>query len=237
MSRSANSFGRGQAKFQQEKRILVLCEDSKSGKEYLEQAAAHFRAQLLVDVAHPDCTHPSGIVQAAIDRQDKHDEVYCVIDRDTHKCFNLALSMAKQHPKITLIKSFPCFEFWILIHFINTTKPYQRQGKLSPGACVIRDIRSGTPLKSYDKGKRNSYFSDLLGVPFTTARNNSPKILNLATQSGNSNPSTEVHLLIDRFESLSSPTPKNNGKTGASTTVGRKGASKSATRVKRKSSN
>lgn len=207
MGRETKSFSRGDAKFKQEKNILVLCEDSKSGKEYLEQAAAYFRANLVVEIAHPDCTHPSGIVESAIEQQNKYDEVYCAIDRDSHLCFDRALQMAAAHKKITIIKSYPCFEFWILIHFLNTTKPYEKKGKLSPGACVVRDIRKKTPLAEYDKGKKNSYFKDLIGAPFQTARNNSPKILRQAIQNGDLNPSTEVHLLIDRFEALSSPTP------------------------------
>lgn len=40
--------------------MVVLCEDSKSGKRYLEEAAFHFRAKAQVEIAYCGVTHPSG---------------------------------------------------------------------------------------------------------------------------------------------------------------------------------
>lgn len=205
MARTASSFARGEPKFSEEKLILVLCEDTKSGKQYLQEAASHFRANLLVDVAHAGVTHPSGIVAHAIERQNKYDEVYCAIDRDSHVCFDRALDMAKAHKKITVIPSYPSFEFWILLHFGYSRKPFNRTGRLSPGDCVIRDIKTYALLADYDKGKDRSYFNELLGKPFQIARKAAPRVLKDAQDSEALNPSTEIHLLIDKFESLSAP--------------------------------
>lgn len=205
MARSASSFGRGEPKYVAEKSILVLCEDTKSGKQYLQEAAEHFRAALLVDVAHAGVTHPSGIVAHAIKRQKKHDQVYCVIDRDSHVCFDKAINMAQAHKKITIIPSYPSFEFWILLHFGHCRKPFNRTGSLSPGGCVIKEIKTHALLENYDKGKDRSYFNELLGDPFNLARKVSPRVLEDARDSNEPNPSTEIHLLIDKFESLSAP--------------------------------
>lgn len=205
MARSTNSFARGEPKFAQEKKILVLCEDTKSGKQYLEEAAKHFRAALLVDVAHAGVTHPSGIVSNAILRQKDYDEVYCAIDRDSHVCFNKALDMAQHHEKITIVPSYPSFEFWILLHFGHSRKPFNRTGRLSPGDNVIRDIKRKPSLADYDKGKNRSYFQELLGAPFDLARKVSPKVLADAQESNQPNPSTHIHILINKFESLSEP--------------------------------
>lgn len=208
MARNANSFARGEPKFAAEKKILVLCEDTKSGKQYLQEAADHFRAALLVDVAHAGVTHPSGIVEHAIQRQKKYDEVYCVIDRDSHVCFNKAIHMAHQHEKITIVPSYPSFEFWILLHFGYCRKPFNRTGRLSPGGSVIRDIKAHPLLADYDKGKDRSYFQELLGEPFNSARKVAPMVLKDAKDSNQLNPSTEIHVLIDKFESLSAPQKK-----------------------------
>lgn len=205
MARTASSFSRGEPKFSEEKQILVLCEDTKSGKLYLQEAADYFRAALLVDVAHAGVTHPSGIVAHAIERQHKYDEVYCAIDRDSHACFDKALDMAKAHKKITIVPSYPSFEFWILLHFGYCRKPFNRTGRLSPGGCVIKDIKTYPLLADYDKGKDRSYFNELLGDPFQIARKASPRVLKDAQDSKAPNPSTEIHLLIDKFESLSAP--------------------------------
>lgn len=208
MARSASSFGRGESKYAPEKKILVLCEDTKSGKQYLEEAAAHFRANLLVDIAHAGVTHPSGIVEHAIARQSKFDEIYCAIDRDSHICFDKALNIAQPHKKITIIPSYPSFEFWILLHFGYCTKPFERTGRASPGENVIKEIKTKPNFSNYDKGKDRSYFHELLGAPFDLARKVSPKILADAEQQKNLNPSTKIHLLIDKFESLSAPQKK-----------------------------
>ncbi|MNT94701.1 hypothetical protein D3C72_2364430 [compost metagenome] len=62
-------------------------------------------------------------------------------------------------------------------------------------------------MEKYEKGKDISYFAQLLGKPFQTARTLAPKILEDVAISGEPNPSTEIHLLIDEFESLSKPQP------------------------------
>jgi hypothetical protein len=208
MARSANSFSRGEPKYAPEKKILVVCEDTKSGKQYLEEAADHFRAALLIEVAHAGVTHPSGIVEYAIRRQKKFDEVYCAIDRDSHSTFAAALDTAKAHKKITVMPSYPSFEFWILLHFGYCRKPFNRTGRLSAGDCVVKDIKTKPLLADYDKGKDRSYFSELLGAPFDLARKVSPRVLKDAEDCGQLNPSTTIHLLIDKFEELSAPKKK-----------------------------
>lgn len=57
----------------------------------------------------------------------------------------------------------------------------------------------------YEKGRDISYFTQLLGEPFNVARTLAPKILEDVSVSGEPNPSTEIHLLMDEFEALSKP--------------------------------
>ncbi|MDT4878010.1 RloB-like protein [compost metagenome] len=154
----------------------MLCEDSKSGKRYLEEAAFYFRAKAQVEIAHCGVTHPSGIV-------------------------------AQPHPKIKVIASYPCFEFWLLLHFGFNRKPFRAVGKHSPGELVSKSLREKPTMEKYEKGKDINYFAQLLGAPFQTARTLAPKILEDVAISGEPNPSTEIHLLMDEFESLSKPQP------------------------------
>lgn len=185
----------------------MLCEDSKSGKRYLEEAAFYFRAKAQVEIAHCGVTHPSGIVERAISRQKYFDKVFCVLDRDTHLCFQRALNVAQPHPKIKVIASYPCFEFWLLLHFGFNRKPFRAVGKHSPGELVSKSLREKPTMEKYEKGKDINYFAQLLGAPFQTARTLAPKILEDVAISGEPNPSTEIHLLMDEFESLSKPQP------------------------------
>ncbi|MEQ1914019.1 MAG: RloB family protein, partial [Sideroxydans sp.] len=187
--------------------VLILCEDSKSGKIYLEDASKHFRAHTKVEIAHCGKTDSKGIINEAIKRQAKFDQVFCVIDRDTHPSFNEAIQLASTHQKVTLIKSYPCFEFWLLLHFGFTRSPYAAAGKNSVADMVSKDLRSKVGMESYDKGSTKNIFSNLLGEPFGKARKVSPQVLAQAINDQEFNPSTELHLLIDRFEELSKPQP------------------------------
>jgi hypothetical protein len=205
MASSDRSFDRKASRFKPQPKVLVLCEDSKSGKRYLEEAAFHFRAKAQVEIVHCGVTHPSGIVERAILRQERFDKVFCVLDRDTHLCFQRALNVARPHPKLKVIASYPCFEFWLLLHFGFNRKPFRAVGKHSPGELVSRSLREKPGMEKYEKGNDISYFAQLLGEPFQKARTLAPKILEDVAISGEPNPSTEIHLLIDEFETLSKP--------------------------------
>lgn len=205
MARSGKSFDRKPSRFKPQPKVLVLCEDSQSGKCYLEDAAFHFRAKAQVEIVHCGVTHPSGIVERAVVRQKNFDKVFCVLDRDTHLCFRRAMNIAKPHPKIRIIASYPCFEFWLLLHFGFNRKPFRAVGKYSPGDLVVKSLRDKPNMDQYDKGKGTGCFAQLLGEPFLRARTLAPKILDDVVVSGEPNPSTEIHVLMDEFEALSKP--------------------------------
>ncbi|MCF4993969.1 RloB domain-containing protein [Pseudomonas syringae] len=202
---STRLFERKPSRFKPQPKVLVLCEDSKSGKQYLEEAASYFRASAHVEIVHCGVTHPSGIVERAVIRQRRFDKVFCVLDRDTHLCFERALDLAKSHPKIQVIASYPCFEFWLLLHFGFNRKPFRAVGKYSPADLVIKSLRTKHGMDRYEKGRTIGYFAQLSGEPFTTARILAPKILEDVVLSGEPNPSTDIHLLMDEFEILAQP--------------------------------
>ena len=120
MARKSGSspFERKKPSLKQQPLVLVICEDTKSSLQYLKDAAHHFRAYAEVDIVHCGKNDPLNIVKEAIERQRSFDQVYCAIDRDTHETFDEALVLAKLHKKkISIIASYPCYEFWLLLHF------------------------------------------------------------------------------------------------------------------------
>ena len=181
---------------------MVICEDTKSGKRYLEDACLHFRVTVLVEIAHCGKTDPLSIVKEAMSRQGKFDRIFCSIDRDTHQNFDEALNEAKSSKKIDILVSYPCFEFWLLLHFGYNRKPYTATGKHSAGDLIIKDLCTYPGLENYDKGKDLSIFNLLLGKQFDEARRIAPKILTEAIASEEMNPSTRLHELLDFFEEL-----------------------------------
>jgi hypothetical protein len=133
MARTANSFSRSKSRFKAQPKVLVLCEDSKSGKRYLEDACLHFRVKVLVEITHCGKTDPLNIVKEAISHQGKFDHIFCAIDRDNHQNFDEALNLIGASKKIEIIVSYPCFEFWLLLHFVGyNRKPYRRQESILP---------------------------------------------------------------------------------------------------------
>jgi len=129
MGRKASSFARRPAKYKPQPRILILCEDKKSCRTYLQEAAQHFRCRADVEIAHVGRTDPRGIVAEAKSRRADYDSAYCAIDRDAHETFDEAVSNAAKPPAVEVISSHPCYEFWLLLHFRKTRSSFVPSGK------------------------------------------------------------------------------------------------------------
>lgn len=207
MARDTLSFARKKPRFQQMPTVLVVCEDSKSNKKYIEDAAEYFRAKVDVLVEHCGKTDPLNIVNHAINESGKYDIVFCVIDRDTHKNFDQAIYTARSNKKIKIIDSHPCFEYWYLLHFNDNTKPYTTSGNKSPADNLIKDLKKIKEFDSYDKGAKLNTFQKLLGQPFENAKINALRTLNKAIEIGDPNPSTRVHELMEFIIKLKDPKP------------------------------
>lgn len=197
MARSAASFNRAKPRFKPQPTVLVICEDSKSGKRYLEDASAYFRVKVQVEICHCGKTDPVSIVNEAVARKGKFDRVFCAIDRDTHANFEKALDAAKSHPKVDVVVSYPCFEFWLLLHFGYSRKPHSSES-------LIKDLRANPGFEDYDKGGDRNVFR-ILENRFSEARRFAPIVLAEAIESGEMNPSTRLHELLAYFEELSQP--------------------------------
>jgi hypothetical protein len=166
---------------------------------YLADAARHFRAAQ-VELAHCGKTDPIGIVKIAITRLRHFDTVYCAIDRDNHESFEDAKAAAKKSG-IHLIVSFPCYEFWLLLHFRSTRAPQQTVGALSAGDRMVKTLRGEEGMQDYAKGAVTGLF-DRLRTRLPDARARAAATLAAALAEGEMNPSTRIHELIARFEKL-----------------------------------
>lgn len=202
MGRSAKSFSRSRPRYNREATVLIICEDTKGGKKYLEDAKRAFDVDADVEVAHVGHTDPRGIVNHALNRQDAYDMIYCVIDRDTHETFDEAVALANTSKKIELIVSYPSFEYWLILHFAYSRKAYTPVGKRSPGAQALSDLKKFPGMSKYDKTLTQNVFADL-SEKLPTARDHSSRALAEALELGNMNPSSRIHELLDSFEVLS----------------------------------
>ena len=192
-------------------KVLIVCEDTKSARYYLEDLVKYLQLQSArVQVMAGSSSAPSNVVNTAIKMstplgEDPFDQVFIVIDRDTHSTFDSALRDLKNHSgttpqSFTSIVSYPSFEVWILYHFTYTRKP------LPLAKDVIRKIK--TYDFDYNKA-HNNLFVKLLDK-FDTAINNSQRSLKDVIKDGISNPSTEFATLIKRLKSITIPDKKPN---------------------------
>lgn len=202
MGRTTASFQRRNPRFIAKAKVFIICEDSKSSKTYLEDAKKHFDIDAKVEVAHVGKTDPLGIVTTAIDRMGEYERIYCVIDRDTHPNFIAAVNLCSQYERIELVISYPCFEYWIMLHFQENRKAFGMAGKKSPGAQMIGELKKIDEMGGYDKGAVTGLFGKLLDrLPPAVER--ATRILDDAIQVNQMNPSTRMHELLQAFEVLS----------------------------------
>lgn len=201
MTRDASSFGRNSPYLRQQPLVLVICEDEKSSKDYLTDAKVHYRATAMVDVANVGHSDPRGIVRKAIQKSTKFDQVFCVIDRDTHPTFNEAVALARENPKVVLITSYPCFEYWLYLHFKYTRRTFRRSGVHSPADQMIGHLKKCEGMKNYDKGQVKSLFKTLL-PRLPNAFVHAARSVNDAAKDGESDPSTQLHLVLEKFAEL-----------------------------------
>ena len=85
---------------------------------------------------------------------ERFDFVYCVFDRDLHPQFDEA-SKTAQDRGFRLARSWPCFEFWLLLHFAFSRGPYVAVGNASACDVCIRDLRRHLP--DYDKADQATF--------------------------------------------------------------------------------
>jgi hypothetical protein len=207
VGKSSDFFGRAAAKFKPQPRVLVLCEDSKSALNYLVEASRRFRSHTLVKVAHVGRTDPLGIVEEAISNPNrkKFDKVYCVIDRDAHPSFDTAIKRAKQHKDfVQIVPSYPCYEFWLFLHFKFTRAPINAAGNQSAGARMTKKLRAQPGMASYEKGSVTFLFDQLFDR-LPGAKKNAVRARKAAIEDQEMNPSTDMDLLIDELERLGTP--------------------------------
>ncbi len=185
-------------------RVLIVCEGSKSEPVYFSEIRSRYRLSAAnVAVVHKGSA-PITVVKTALDRQkrerdlgEKYDIVACVFDRDEHATFDDACALANAR-KLKLARSWPCFEFWLLLHFGYTRKPYARSGTVSPADDCVRDLKEHLP--DYEKAQRGLFLD--LEDRLEDAKANAQRTIVDGRKTNNPNPSTEIHRLVNYLQHL-----------------------------------
>lgn len=206
-ARTSDLLKRKKAKRSPYDMVLIVCEGEKTEPNYFRALVDDLRLNTANIVIAPNVTgsSPRTIVDVALEeyRKDKeYDRVYCVFDKDRHTTYDNALDkiqrarLGKGH-LILATTSVPCFEFWLLLHFTYTTKPFDT----SPGsicANVIADLR--THLPRYAKGNVDIYQAtkDKLADAIT----NSKRVERHCEMADTDMPSTKIFELVEYLSHL-----------------------------------
>ena len=185
-------------------RVLIVCEGSKTEPSYFQALVDRYRLSTANVVITGSGSDPSSLVNKAKSlrdeekrRGDQYDAVYCVFDRDQHAHFNAA-SNEVLSAKLKLARSWPCFEFWLLLHFVYHRRPYAPSGNRTAAQNCVRELQQHLP--SYTKG--NAGVFEALEGQMETAKFNAGRALSDAEVTERYNPSTEVHGLVAYLQVL-----------------------------------
>lgn len=142
-ARRARDLVRRQSSRESYDRVLVVCEGSKTEPNYLRELVDCLKlSSANVEVDGDSGSSPISVVQHARrrnreerDKGDTYDRVFCVFDKDTHASYSQAVSesaISRPAGVFQAVPSVPCFEYWLLLHFIFSTRPYGASGGVAP---------------------------------------------------------------------------------------------------------
>jgi len=183
------------------RRILILCEDTKSSRDYL---AAFPHDKELVEI---ECIgtgrNTDGLMENAIERASDarsrgrpYERVWVVFDKDdwSMQNFNRAFDLARSWNEVVACWSNECFEIWYLLHFHYRDTPIARH--------EIGRLLAKQTGRKYDKADAD--FHRLLQPHMQTALRHASRLAfeNEQLNQARRNPSTGVHELVDALVKL-----------------------------------
>ena len=204
---------RYRAKRESYDRVLIVCEGKRTECLYFLELADHYRLSMANIVVVGSGSDPHTVVRKAkrLRQQEKqqgeqYDTVYCVFDHDEHTTFDDASNDAKTND-LKLARSWPCFEFWLLLHFGYSRSPYTKAGGRSPCDNCIRDLRVHLP--GYEKAAPGMFQG--LEDRLEDAKRRAKRAIADAKTTGERNPSTEAHELVGYLQSIKDESVEDGG--------------------------
>ncbi|NLT88544.1 MAG: RloB domain-containing protein [Pseudomonas lactis] len=186
---------------------LIVCEGKKTEPEYFNDLRNHERlASITVRVCGECGSAPISVVQHAlqlyndmIKEGETVEQIFCVFDKDVHESFFRACALIEKSKNekipITAVFSIPCFEYWLLLHFQYNRAPFQGKGNSSIAGVVCKQVQ--IHIKGYTKGIKGLYAS--LKPKQADAIAHSQRAIEDMNETGQENPSTHVHTLVEEL--------------------------------------
>jgi len=173
-------------------RVLIVCE-GKTEVNYFKELIGYLKLSTVnIEILDIKQTTPDSLFNRAKElyrvskkQGNPFDRVYCVFDKDGHAKYQQTKSHIDQAtPKNTYYYAFsePCFEFWLLLHFVKTDKPFSN----------FDDLKKDRKFKQYfpNYNKSENIFNNLQDK------------VSIACQNAKHNPHTNVDELIDYLKQI-----------------------------------
>ena len=184
------------------KRILIVTEGSETEPLYFEQIKRKYKLKDNVIFIYPaENSSSRDVLKTAKDKNsiDDFDKVFCVFDKDTHDTYDevvLKITNDKKLVKFTAVTSVPCFEFWLILHYKATAKPYYTSDKNKASKNALKDLQKIDPM--YSKNNKN-YFEAIVERTDIAIKNADI----VSKQVLGDDPSTKIPTLINEIKELS----------------------------------
>lgn len=195
------------------KTFLVVVEGQETERRYFVDLRARLELKSAdVFVEHAGATDPKNMVSAAVGLRDSraqeaqtsiqlapYDEVWVVVDREAQnhpRSKQLPAAMEMAHAEgIYIALSNPCFEFWLLLHYVFTTKPFA-----DPKAVIAALKKHNSSYKKNELPMEELFSA--IGAAVTNAK---ACAKHHKESAGDGNPSTYPHLLVTSLNQSAAP--------------------------------
>lgn len=210
------SYRRREASLEERKRVLIVCEGSKTEPRYFRALRNTLRL-LATDVQVCDeCdSAPESVVRFGREMYENdpdYEAIYFVFDQDKHESYNRALNQVRGFASsrkckakvVEAITSVPCFEVWFIMHFQAIMAPILEGVGKSPCGNVLKELRKRPGCGNYEKGHTNIF--ELLKDQLHNAMENAESVMIQQSGTGadqyHGNPSTRVYKLVKDLREL-----------------------------------
>lgn len=188
--------------------ILIVCGGKRTEPTYFKSLCADLKLSLVKVEIVEEAVDPASLVERAVARREKRqreskqshgktpafDEVWCVFDTERladNPTFDPAVDSAKSEG-INLAVSNPAFEYWYLLHFRETNRPFYDANEL---VKVLKEY-----LPNYTKNQ-NTY--RLIVAQTDRAIERAHRLLRNPPEPGEfPNPSTHVYKLVQKLKDM-----------------------------------
>jgi len=217
---------RRKERFDEEKRVLIVTEGSKTEPNYFNCLIKEFRLINKVIIHGEGDPAPISVVKYAetlLNKDSDFDHVFLVFDRDRHPSYEAALAKAKkigssnapEKQVIKVISSIPCFEIWYLFHVEDSGRPYPiGPGGGSPADELISDLKASHPcFADYKKGECEKFYNKIKDMREDACKRAEKSIIEgqkVQSRCHFENPSTRLHLVISTLQEMAQIKSKTN---------------------------